>query len=101
MRAIAGDQGATALVDRRRQYGPILDWQRQRLHATLVTGLLERDQQLADRAVGFRRGTLSTPLVVDADAPPVLAQILLGVQRQLQQAFQQLLRGDSNEVLEH
>jgi len=31
----------------------------------------------------------------------VLAQILLGVQRQLQQAFQQLIRRNADEVLEH
>ena len=34
-------------------------------------------------------------------ALPVLAQILLGVQRQLQQAFQQLIRRNADEVLEH
>jgi hypothetical protein len=39
MRAIASDQGTTALVDGRRQYGPILGRQRQRRFERSVTAL--------------------------------------------------------------
>ena len=42
MRAIASDQGATALVDRRRQHGPILGRQRQRRFQRSVTALRDR-----------------------------------------------------------
>src|SRR5665213_3341301 len=34
-------------------------------------------------------------------APSVLAQMLLGIQRQFQQALQQLIRRNSDEILEH
>ena len=118
MRAIASDQGAATLADRRRQYRPILRRQRQRrfergvaalrtrrlharqqplesdnavrrfgdevsarfldhvtVHATLVAGLLEQRQQLADRAVGLRRGKEHVRIEKDAHPPAIIGRI--------------------------